>query len=520
MTKWTILGVVMFGSVAAHAATFTVTSTADSGTGTLRDAITQANAAGGTNTVTITATGTITLASSLPTITTAMTITGPGAAQLAVTAPGLQGPAFTTAADVTISAMTLTGGDSEFSEGGVVASESGTLTVTDTTFTGNTGEIGGALGAQGPLIVTHCVFVGNGGYGVLYAVGDTSITDTIFDSNTGTAIVFPPAGRTLTIDRSLFTNNTDAHGIAAIQVQGGTANISNTTFSGNIGLQGGDVWTYSDGVVISLVNVTSVNDGAPAILFDHSATVTMHNSIFAGTGARCSGHAIDASSHDLLSDATCGLVDPTDQQNVADLKLGALADNGGPTMTMIPLAGSPAIDAGDGTLAVGTMDQRGLARVAFAAIDIGAVEDQAPVVDGPSPSSVALTVGQPLSIAVTATNPNSAAPLSYQWRKDGSAITGATDATYAVAAVATTDAGTYDVLVTNEGGTVTSDPQTVTVTSGSPDGGVDAGGGGGHGDDGGCGCSAGRRTVAANGGLYSFGLVGFVALRFRRRRRR
>ncbi len=57
---------------------------------------------------------------------------------------------------------------------------------------------------------------------------------------------------------------------------------------------------------------------------------------------------------------------------IAPPLLGPLASNGGPTLTMLPQAGSPALNAG-GTTSY-TIDQRGLPRVAGGSVDIGAVE--------------------------------------------------------------------------------------------------------------------------------------------------
>ncbi|MBK8536972.1 MAG: DUF4214 domain-containing protein [Candidatus Competibacteraceae bacterium] len=58
--------------------------------------------------------------------------------------------------------------------------------------------------------------------------------------------------------------------------------------------------------------------------------------------------------------------------------LGDLADNGGPTQTLLPVVGSPAINAGDNTLipAGVTTDQRGVGfpRIVNTTVDIGAVE--------------------------------------------------------------------------------------------------------------------------------------------------
>jgi len=55
-----------------------------------------------------------------------------------------------------------------------------------------------------------------------------------------------------------------------------------------------------------------------------------------------------------------------------DPKLGDLADNGGFTLTMLPGAGSAAIDTGSPQLMV--VDQRGVTRPQGAGMDIGSVE--------------------------------------------------------------------------------------------------------------------------------------------------
>ena len=69
------------------------------------------------------------------------------------------------------------------------------------------------------------------------------------------------------------------------------------------------------------------------------------------------------------------------QFEVTDPQLGPLANNGGPTRTRLPLAGSPAIDAGDPAFGGSpTTDQRGtgFARVINGRLDIGATETRVP----------------------------------------------------------------------------------------------------------------------------------------------
>jgi len=60
------------------------------------------------------------------------------------------------------------------------------------------------------------------------------------------------------------------------------------------------------------------------------------------------------------------------------------------------------------------------------------------------------------------------APLSYQWRRDGSPIPDATTATYSVASAAYADSGSYTVVVTNTAGAVTSSPVAINVVQGAP----------------------------------------------------
>jgi len=66
------------------------------------------------------------------------------------------------------------------------------------------------------------------------------------------------------------------------------------------------------------------------------------------------------------------------QFGVTDAGLGPLTNNGGPTQTRLPVAGSPAIDLGDPGFTVPATDQRGtgFARVVNGRVDIGAVEVQ------------------------------------------------------------------------------------------------------------------------------------------------
>jgi hypothetical protein len=81
------------------------------------------------------------------------------------------------------------------------------------------------------------------------------------------------------------------------------------------------------------------------------------------------------------------------------------------------------------------------------------------------PASQTVTVGQTATFSVAA---NGTAPLSYQWKKNGSNISGATGTTYTTPATTTSDSGsTFTVVVTNSAGSATSDSAILTVSTGT-----------------------------------------------------
>jgi hypothetical protein len=77
------------------------------------------------------------------------------------------------------------------------------------------------------------------------------------------------------------------------------------------------------------------------------------------------------------------------------------------------------------------------------------------------------TINASTSAALTVVATGSPAP-TFQWRKNGTLIAGATDATLPLPNVQSVDTGTYTVVVSNLAGIVVSNPATVTVTAIGP----------------------------------------------------
>ena len=160
-----------------------------------------------------------------------------------------------------------------------------------------------------------------------------------------------------------------------------------------------------------------MSDGGGGItICDVSSVVTMSGSIVSGNTSVVAGADDFGLYSGNVSDtgsftATNSLIGEVDSRitvnganNVTTTNpmLGALANNGGPTKTMAPLTGSPAINAGPNLVAtfIGNgSDQRGTpwVRVYNGTSDIGAVEVQ------PDPNATTPTAGtdEPLVPAFT-----------------------------------------------------------------------------------------------------------------------
>ena len=153
---------------------------------------------------------------------------------------------------------------------------------------------------------------------------------------------------------------------------GGTrVNITNTTFTGNTATSKGGAMRVDHVALINSTIVGNINTGdatdAGGVYEDSGQVFTATNTIIANnTGDDCIS-SIDSGSNNISSDSTCGFA------TVGDPLLGALADNGGPTDTMMPQPGSPAIEGGT-NVGAPSVDQRSQPRPDGPLYDVGAVE--------------------------------------------------------------------------------------------------------------------------------------------------
>ena len=329
-------------------------------------------------------------------------------------------------------------------EGGGICNSSGPMTLTDCVLTLNTasgGSAGGLLSIDDvgtPTLVVDRTSVTNntGAFGGGISTYDTEVV--ISDSTISGNQAFSASGFAFCgglglargvaeIRRSTISDNT-AESLADLSGFGGgvcvsdnTTTISNSTISGNEALganTAGSATTGRGGGIIALGGAWGVPPSVDTLVIvedsticdntaetygggvsanryagDMAVKVVLRNTIVAENleqGAAVLGNCMEESpatvsslDFNLADDVTCNLIG-TDDLVVADAMLGVLADNGGPTLTHQPEAGSPAVDSGDDAMCP-LIDQHGNIRPwdgdddGQAHCDRGAVELGAPL---------------------------------------------------------------------------------------------------------------------------------------------
>jgi hypothetical protein len=381
-------------------ASIVVNSVADDGAGTLRQAITAANADPAADTITFdlgAGAHTINLASALPDLTTDMNISGPGAELLTVRRDtgGEYRIFHVENAGVSLVGMTISNGfasgfgaDGSGSLGGgvyVANYVAGFLVVDSCTITGNTASDGGGIfGLWATVTITNTTISNNiatgAGGGIEGGVSTITIINSTISGNSAGLLagenggvgggIFNEGPDSLIIRNSTLNNNS-ARDFGGGIFNVGYLDVTNSTFAANsAGDSGGGMWLYSYSVnTISNCTIAANNARDGGGILSVSPFAIPRNCLIAlntgGDFADFSGNIPDPTNHNFIGD--------TD----GDPMLGPLADNGGPTQTMALLPGSPCINAGDPDfVSPQDFDQRGapFARVFGGQIDIGAYE--------------------------------------------------------------------------------------------------------------------------------------------------
>ena len=260
---------------------------------------------------------------------------------------------FSESAGATLALRNLTVADGSAAAGGGIENNGGMLTVTDSTFSGNS-----AVGTGSDPI--DCANKCYGG-GIENDGGTLTVTGSTFSGNESVAV---------------------GGGIA--NINGGTLTVTNSTFSGNsAGFVGGGI--SNDGTLTVTYSTFSDNGSnvGGGIGNAISSTATLSNTILANSKGNnplnCGlGTYIDAG-YNISDDQSCHFTDSTSKNSTNPLlDPNGLQNNGGPTQTIALQKGSPALDyipkGQNGCNTTIKTDQRGVKRPQGKACDVVAYE--------------------------------------------------------------------------------------------------------------------------------------------------
>jgi hypothetical protein len=290
------------------------------------------------------------------------------------TAPSGLGGAILNAGTLTLAHAMVSASVADYG-GGIL--NSATLTLVDTTVARNTSRQGlgaGVRSVNGTLTVTDSTISGNnaaaqgsgtsGGGGIAVSGGTAQVSGSTVVGNVSGgngAGIFVYANGRLSVANSTFNGNTSSNRGGAIAVEAGSGTVVNSTLAGNVGF-GGALFTTGTLSVTNSILAASTLGGSPV-----------------NNCAAQSGGVLQSGGNNLSSDGSCG-GGPNDLLSTA-VSLGPLQSNApGTTDTMALPTGSPAIGRGNpavcGASPVSGNDQRGVSRKK--ACDIGAFESPRP----------------------------------------------------------------------------------------------------------------------------------------------
>ena len=382
--------------------TIAVTNSADAGPGTLRQAIAD-SAPGDTITFSLADTNTISLTNGELLITNDLTIVSSNAT-IAIDAGGSSRVLEIGSGNVVLDSLIITNGNVPDGGGGILVDDGGTLTLTNCTVAGNFAGAGGGIyiSSNGFAAINNSILSGNlatnfgGGLintnGGTITINNSTISSNACPADNGGGI---DDWGTITINNCTISGSPSGGGFVNT---GGTAVCNNSTISDNVALIDGGGYYAVEGTNI-LNNCTISGNTAlrrTGGFYQNTTISFLTNTIIAGNTSDSGNPNLN-----LPISGANNLID-------VNPLLAPLGNYGGPTQTMPPLGGSPAINAGaDSVTNLLMTDQRGCPRLSGSHVDIGAVEIQPVIVmntndDGPGSLRAAASLAPELIVFTNA----------------------------------------------------------------------------------------------------------------------
>jgi len=328
----------------------------------------------------------------------------------------------------------------------VTASGGGTLTYQ---WSKGGAAISGATGSTYSIASSATTDAGSYTVTVTNSAGSVTSGAATLTVNSAPTISTQPVSQSATAGSSVtFSVTASGSGTLGYQWQKGGVAISGATGSSYTiaSVASADAATYTVAVSNAVGSVTSTGATLTVTASATAPAITAQPANVTVTAGSAASFSVTASGTSLAYQWTKGGV--------------AIS---GATAATYTIAAAASTDAG--TYAVKVSNSVGNVTSSGATLTVNAAAS-APTITT-QPASVTVTAGASASFSVSAAGTGT---LTYQWAKGGTAISGATGATYTIAATVASDAATYTVTVSNATGSVTSSGATLTVNAASSGG--------------------------------------------------
>ena len=297
-----------------------------------------------------------------------LTIDGGAGVTLRMTVTGRRHLLVGGGAALTLKNLTMTGGDLRGVSDGAAVWNGGSLTINNCRLTGNQANNGGAVWSGGVLVMTTSLVESNSananGGGVMSS-GFLNISGCTFTRNSGQneggALHCWGYSPSLAIVNSTFAGNSAVANGGAIVTGANTNTLTNVTIVDNTAANGAYWQWQTPATFVNTIVARNFNGSTPSDIMTFGTgtlTAASGNNLI---GAGGSGGLVNGVNGNMVGVAP------------ANLFLGTLANNGGPTPTVALLPGSPAIDGGVSVAGI-INDQRGFTRTVGITSDVGAFE--------------------------------------------------------------------------------------------------------------------------------------------------
>jgi hypothetical protein len=308
--------------------------------------------------------------------------------------------------------------------GGLFNDFDGLVEITNSVFSNNTATgmsraQGGAIFNNGALIVEFTTFAGNSASGSKNAQGGAVFNDGLLEiaaslfrgntangtsKNAGGGALCNSNGGAFVFESTFYGNQatgaTGTRGGAIVNHEGGDLDIGNSTFTGNAANQ------YGGGIYFENGLLEMANDIVYNNVLGSLASPTAYDDLDDTTGTT----TFSNSNGNLASNYIGYYNNPTATPPTPSILLAPLGNYGGPTQTVLPLPGSPAICGGNANYLNFTTDQRGFSpdnttypgyNSTTPCVDAGAVQTNYSLAFTVQPSTSSTTGSVPAGTAIT-----------------------------------------------------------------------------------------------------------------------